>query len=143
MNNVARRKKESMVSKKDVVEIALAFLVAWLFYQGLVFATGTELPIVSVVSDSMEPVLHRGDLLFVVNEPALEVGDIVIYRRADSGFTIVHRIIEIKENNIYIIKGDNNPGPDPPVKREQILGKVVAGAPLLGYPRLVLNLFGI
>ena len=38
---------------RDIAEIAIAFAVAWLFYQGLVFATGTPLPIVSVVSDSM------------------------------------------------------------------------------------------
>jgi len=37
----------------DVAEIVIAFIVAWLFYQGLTFALGTPLPVVSVVSDSM------------------------------------------------------------------------------------------
>ncbi len=40
-------------SHKDVVEVAGAFIVAFLFYQFLILATGSQLPIVSVVSDSM------------------------------------------------------------------------------------------
>jgi len=45
------RKKKS--SYRDIVEIVVAFAVAFLLYQGLILATGTKLPIVSVVSDSM------------------------------------------------------------------------------------------
>lgn len=130
------------LKKKDAIEIAVAFFAAWLFYQGLAFATGSEMPMVSVVSDSMEPVLHRGDLLFVVKSTDLKSGDIVVYRRNQYDITIVHRIIEIR-GDTYIIKGDNNPAADPPVQREMMLGKVVGGAPMLGYPRLVLNLVGI
>jgi len=114
-----------------------------LFYQGLGFALNTQMPIVSVVSESMEPVLHRGDLLLVVNPEEPKINDIVIYKRLDTGMIIVHRIVGM-ENDEYIIKGDNNKFPDSPnVKREQILGKVVFAVPLLGYPRLLLGLFGI
>jgi len=134
---------------KDVSEIVIAFLVAWVFYQGLAFATGTSMPIVSVVSDSMEPILHRGDLLFVLNADDPQVGDIVIYQRSDVKYTIVHRIIEIQQGG-YIIKGDNNPGPDLApdgkpliVKKEQIVGRVLFAVPLLGYPRLALYVIGI
>ena len=128
---------------KDVIEIVAAFLAAWLFYQGLAFATGTPMPIVAVVSQSMEPVLHRGDLLVVVGEKEPQIGDIVIYQSEASKFTIVHRIIK-KENGGYIIKGDNNAGPDPGVvSKEQIIGKAVFAVPLLGYPRLALYAVGI
>lgn len=41
------------IRRKDVIEIVVAFIAAWLFYQGLSFATGTDMPMVSVVSDSM------------------------------------------------------------------------------------------
>jgi signal peptidase I len=51
---------------KDIFEIVVAFVAAWLFLQGLGFALGTSMPVVSVVSESMEPILHRGDLLVVV-----------------------------------------------------------------------------
>ena len=39
--------------KKDILEIIIAFVVAWMFYQSLAAVTGTGMPIVSVVSDSM------------------------------------------------------------------------------------------
>jgi signal peptidase I len=128
---------------KDVTEIITAFVVAWVFYQGLAFATGTSMPIVSVVSESMEPILHRGDLLFVTGADDFQVNDIVIYQRSEVQYTIVHRIIEVQEDG-YVIKGDNNPVPDAGVvKQEQIVGKVLFAVPLLGYPRLVLYLVGI
>ncbi len=38
---------------KDIAELITAFIAAWIFYQGLAFALGTPLPVVSVVSDSM------------------------------------------------------------------------------------------
>ncbi len=40
-------------SHRDILEVIGAFVVAFLFYQFLILATGTPLPIVSVVSDSM------------------------------------------------------------------------------------------
>ena len=128
---------------KDIMEIISAVIVAWLFYQGLAFVTGTPMPIVSVVSQSMEPVLHRGDLLFVVGPKNLGVGDIIIYDRPEVSYTIVHRINASTENG-YIIKGDNNPVPDAGYVQEyQIKGRVVFAMPLLGYPRLALNVIGI
>lgn len=170
-----------MAWKKDVIEIVTAFVIAWLFYQGLVFATGTDLPIVSVVSGSMyhnnnfdnwweesrgyyESVdiskesfltytlsngLSRGDLLFVITDE-VKVGDIVVYDpNSDcfsSGGPIVHRIVDIRDGKI-ITKGDNeitNTKEDRcSVSQQNIKGKVVFGIPLLGYPRLALNIFGI
>jgi signal peptidase I len=67
----------------------------------------------------------------------------VIYQRSDVKYTIVHRIIDKNEEG-YVIKGDNNPAPDPgTVKKEQIIGKVLFAVPLLGYPRLALYAIGI
>jgi signal peptidase I len=48
-----QQKKKKKSSYRDVIEIIAAFVVAFLFYQVLIFATGTRLPVVSVVSDSM------------------------------------------------------------------------------------------
>ncbi|HLD85334.1 MAG TPA: signal peptidase I [archaeon] len=157
--------------KRDIIEIIAAFAVAWVFYQGLGYATGTGLPIVSVVSESMYHTdgydgwwqLHgsfydeigieknvfrsytlpngmsKGDLLFVVKPENIHVGDIVLYQR---DITIVHRIVKITENG-YVTKGDNNFRPDPEIRNEQVVGKVVADVPALGYPRLLLFVFGI
>ncbi len=42
---------------RDAIEIVAAFAAAWVFLQGLGFALGTNMPIVSVVSESM---FHTG-----------------------------------------------------------------------------------
>ena len=138
-----REKINSVRYLKDILEIVFAFIIAWIFYQGLALATGTQTPIVSVVSESMEPVLHRGDLVFVIKPENLQVGNIVIYQKENSQFTIIHRIIEKKEDG-YITKGDNNPAPDAgTIRPQQISGKVIFAVPLLGYPRLALYAVGI
>src|SRR3989344_5080238 len=129
-------KKKSLA--REIGEIAIAILVAVLVYYGLSFVLGTSMPIVSVVSGSMEPVLYRGDLIILVAPNDLKVKDVVIYQRPDISETIIHRIIEERDEG-YIIKGDNNAIPDPGiVRKNQILGKVIYAVPLLGYPRVLL-----
>ncbi|MGL4669712.1 MAG: signal peptidase I [Methanobacteriaceae archaeon] len=79
-----------------------------------------------VVSGSMEPVLYRGDIVVIqkanflgINEfdtNNLKVGDIVVYNAKWFPNPVIHRIIGIEDVNgskYYIIKGDNNPTPDP------------------------------
>ena len=167
-------KKTKKTMKREAMEIVAAFFIAWLAYQLLALATGTSLPIVSVVSDSMYHTAHfdnwwgntngyypgigitldqftkfpdanglsRGDLLIVVRPDSPKIGDILIYKKFGSDFTIVHRLIEIQPN-YYIVKGDNNQAPDPPVAKQYVVGKVVFAVPILGYPRLLLHLVGI
>ena len=45
-------------------------------------ATGSESPIVVVLSGSMEPAFHRGDLLFLTNKETedIRVGEIVVFK---------------------------------------------------------------
>ncbi|MFH1588390.1 MAG: hypothetical protein ABIA76_03580 [Candidatus Diapherotrites archaeon] len=50
-----------------IVYLISAFVFAFIAYQLLGFLFGTVSPIVVVVSGSMEPSLHRGDVLFIVN----------------------------------------------------------------------------
>lgn len=86
--------------------------------------------------------LSRGDLLVVVRPDNPKIGDILIYRKFGSDFTIVHRLIDIQDE-FYITKGDNNPVADSPVAKNYVVGKVVFATPILGYPRLLLHLVGI
>ena len=171
MSQKEERKKSV---QREILEIAGAFIIAWLVYQLLSVATGTALPIVSVVSDSMYHTSHfdswwsgsaglyaaynisetefktflapnglsRGDLLIVIRPDNPRIGDIMIYNRLGSDFTVVHRLVQINPDN-YIVKGDNNRVADPPVAKEFVVGKVVLAVPLLGYPRLLLHLIGI
>ncbi len=131
---------------KEILDIIIAFILAWIFYQGLIFATGTRMPIVSVASDSMVPVLHQGDLLFVMNlEP--KVGDIIVFQTPATPVTIVHRIIGINPDGSVETKGDANIGQhsyEHSIIKDYIIGKVLFAVPILGYPRfIVLSILGI
>ncbi len=69
-------------------------------------------------TNSMDPVFDQGSHLiqvFPTSQSQIHEGDIISYN-APLGFSIVHRVIEIgnDEDGWYAItKGDNNPGPDP------------------------------
>ncbi|XP_008947213.1 PREDICTED: signal peptidase complex catalytic subunit SEC11C [Merops nubicus] len=87
---------------------------ALMIWKGLIVITGSESPIVVVLSGSMEPAFHRGDLLFLTNfhDDPIRAGEIVVFKVEGRDIPIVHRVIKIheKENgNIkFLTKGDNN-----------------------------------
>ncbi len=69
---------------------------------------------------SMEPVLsEKANGLYIVPKGPedIEVGDIIAYSREGHDRDIVHRVMEISQdehgNYYYITKGDANPVPDP------------------------------
>lgn len=127
-------------SAREILEFAVAIAAAWLFYQGLGFALGTSMPMVSVVSESMLPTLQIGDLMIVKAENEYRPGDIAVYLK--DGITIIHRIVEVRPEG-YVFKGDNNAGPDPGiVPKERVMGRARLAIPLLGYPRLALLWLG-
>ena len=55
---------------------------ALMIWKGLMVCTGSESPIVVVLSGSMEPAFHRGDLLFLTNyeQEDIRVGEIVVFK---------------------------------------------------------------
>lgn len=61
--------------------------------------TGSESPIVVVLSGSMEPAFHRGDLLFLTNyqEEPIRVGEIVVFKVKGRDIPIVHRVLKLHE----------------------------------------------
>ncbi len=129
---------------KDLSEIFTALMIAIAIYYGLALVLNTKMPVVTVVSDSMLPILHVGDLLFVENIRAPHVGDVVVYKVSAINYPIVHRIVGKKfadGSYYYIMKGDNNPVDDPwLVSREDIIGKVFFVIPMAGYPRYLIYL---
>ncbi len=82
-------------------------------------------------TNSMDPVLDQGNygIQIVPTSPEqLKVGDIITYNY--HGEHIIHRIVQIGQdaNGYYfIVKGDNNPAPDPqPVRWSQVERVLVA-----------------
>ena len=129
-------------SIKLVALYALLFLGTFGGFFILKALTGTEYPIMVVVSESMEPTLGVGDYIFVrgvrdVN--SVNVGDIIVFLKPGSLYNeyVVHRAIGIVQRGgalYYRTKGDNNPVLDWwEVPESNIIGRVYGRIPLIGY----------
>ena len=100
-----------------------------------------------VMSGSMEPVLKVGDLVIVkevsesrkksIRTEILKSGDVVIYDNGSS--LIIHRITDVLDNGMYIMKGDANNTEDEPVEARNILGVLVKRISGIGDFLLVLK----
>lgn len=70
-------------------------------------------------TNSMDPILDAGSnaIEIVPTSPdQIEVGDIVSYESKFASGTIIHRVIQkgVDSNGVFfVMKGDNNPSPDP------------------------------
>jgi Peptidase S24-like len=77
---------------------ALIVSSALMSWKTLILLTGSESPIVVVLSGSMEPAFYRGDILFLnMGSAPLRTGEIVVYNLAQKDIPIVHRIIQVHE----------------------------------------------
>ena len=79
---------------------------ALMIWKGLMVVTGSESPIVVVLSGSMEPAFQRGDLLFLTNyqEEEIRVGEIVVFKIEGRDIPIVHRVLKLHEKEDGSIK---------------------------------------
>lgn len=154
--------------KEVVKDLAVGFVEALLIVAIVVSvayaATGTWHVAFAVESGSMEPNMHRGDLIFVTSpsrtniityEQGKEIGyksfndygDVIIYypNGNPSAEPIIHRAMEWTETPSkggYITKGDANLNPDQPVlsepvKPEWIIAVAKIRMPYIGYARLI------
>merc|ERR550514_2684958 len=83
---------------RQCLNLALVVSSAVIIWQSLVVASGSESPVVVVLSGSMEPAFFRGDILFLWqgSEP-FRVGEIVVFKIKGRDIPIVHRIMEVHE----------------------------------------------
>ncbi|MEX2375406.1 MAG: signal peptidase I, partial [Dehalococcoidia bacterium] len=56
---------------------------------------------------SMEPMFSQGDMVLVRRTSQVRPGDIILYRSADTGQRILHRVLSTSGDR-FITKGDNN-----------------------------------
>ena len=106
-------------------------LSLWLFYQLLTKVAGFS--VLRVDSGSMEPSISVGDILIIKECGNYEVNDVITYN-VDNDYLVTHRIIEKKEDNNFVTKGDNNNTKDnDKVTKENIEGKVILNSKLLKF----------
>lgn len=91
---------------------ALATIImalAWIVF--IPAQIGGQTTYVIVNGNSMEPMLHKGDLVFLRQQPDYSIGEIVTYQHPNIG-PVIHRIVE-RNLERYILQGDNNTWLDP------------------------------
>lgn len=70
-----------------------ATFMAW---KGLCVLTNSPVPVVCVISESMAPAFHRGDILFLWNrKPMVEAGDIPVVWFEGNPLPMVHRVVKV------------------------------------------------
>ncbi|XP_042422475.1 signal peptidase complex catalytic subunit SEC11A-like isoform X5 [Zingiber officinale] len=129
--------------------VALA-VMAW---KCLICVTGTESPVVVVLSGSMEPGFQRGDILFLnMGKEPIRAGEIVVFNFNRSEIPIVHRVIELHERQdtreiSILTKGDNNDENDRVLyakghlwlQKQHIMGRAIGFLPYVGWITIVLT----
>jgi len=164
MKNAEEKVKKPIPHKKVIIAVVMifvAFFGSFLVYFVLQVSFNTESPIVVVISGSMEPTIHKGDLLFVMGIDAEDIkngtaedknGDVIIFDARGLWIgapqePIVHRVVDkyqIGEFWYFRTKGDANSVQDPaPIREDRIIGVVVGGIPYIGWVKIFLTDSGL
>eukprot|EP00112_Aurelia_sp_Birch-Aquarium-sp1_P023271 Seg687.1 transcript_id=Seg687.1/GoldUCD/mRNA.D3Y31 product="Signal peptidase complex catalytic subunit SEC11A" protein_id=Seg687.1/GoldUCD/D3Y31 len=137
----------------QVLNFGMIVSSALMIWKGLMVATGSESPIVVVLSGSMEPAFYRGDLLFLgndVQEP-IRAGEIVVFKIEGREIPIVHRVIKVHEKANghvkFLTKGDNNNVDDRGLyapgqfwlQKKDVIGRSKGYLPYIGIVTILMN----
>ena len=77
----------------------------------------------NITSGSMEPTIYVDDYVIVkLNNKNIKKGDIITFKTNNT--IITHRIVKIDKDTITT-RGDNNNVDDKPIKRNEVIGKVI------------------
>lgn len=162
IKNFFGKLKKPFPHKKIIIAIALillAFFGSFFVYFILQISLNTESPIVVVISGSMEPTIHKGDLLFIMGKDPEDIrsgtaidksGDVIVFNAQWTGAPqepIVHRVInkyQVNDTYFFDTKGDANPFPDPEsVSEKDVIGVVIGGIPYIGWIKIFLTDSGL
>ncbi|NUN11676.1 signal peptidase I [Candidatus Micrarchaeota archaeon] len=127
-------KKVFELNKYQTIEkttYALALILAVYFL--LVLMLGNWSFTATVESNSMIPVLEKGDLVVIKKQSFYAEGDVIVF--FDGQKFVVHRIIS-KDEDYYLTKGDANTQDDGFVSTQSIVGKNVFTIKKLGWLNL-------
>lgn len=135
------------------IQLGLIMTSALMIWKSLMLVTGSESPVVVVLSGSMEPGFYRGDILFLnMGSAPVRTGEIVVFNLDGREIPIVHRVIKVHErrdeDHIDVLtKGDNNYGDDRALynrgqdwlHRHHIMGRAVGYLPRVGMVTILMN----
>ncbi|KAG9146104.1 hypothetical protein Leryth_015905 [Lithospermum erythrorhizon] len=137
----------------QATSLGMILTSALIIWKGLMCVTGSESPVVVVLSGSMEPGFKRGDILFLhMNKDPIRAGEIVVFNVDGREIPIVHRVIKVHESEDsgevdVLTKGDNNFGDDRLLyatgqmwlNRHHIMGRAVGFLPYVGWVTIIMT----
>eukprot|EP00246_Nothoceros_aenigmaticus_P005532 TRINITY_DN1765_c2_g1_i1.p1 TRINITY_DN1765_c2_g1~~TRINITY_DN1765_c2_g1_i1.p1 ORF type:complete len:181 (-),score=12.61 TRINITY_DN1765_c2_g1_i1:496-1038(-) len=136
----------------QVISLAMIVTSALIIWKGLMCVTGSESPVVVVLSGSMEPGFRRGDILFLrMSDAPIRAGEIVVFNVDGRDIPIVHRVIKVHTNHDgevdVLTKGDNNYGDDRALyaqgqqwlQRHHIMGRAIGFLPYVGWVTIIMT----
>lgn len=152
LKEVAKRPRKAATQTLNLGMVVFSALMMW---KGLMLVSGSESPVVVVLSGSMEPGFHRGDILFLsLTEAPFTPGDVTVFQIEGRDIPIVHRAHNVHENTTtghlsIVTKGDNNHVDDRGLykpgqlflKKSNIMGRAYAFIPFVGMITIWLNDF--
>ncbi|KAM3714065.1 hypothetical protein ACJW31_01G303700 [Castanea mollissima] len=125
----------------QAVNLGLILTSALIIWKGLICITGSESPVVVVLSESMEPGFQRGDILFLhMSKDPIRAGEIIVFN------VDVHERQDTGE--VYILtKGDNNHEDDRVLyaqgqhwlQRHHVMGRAVGFLPYVGWMTIIMT----
>ncbi|EFN50822.1 hypothetical protein CHLNCDRAFT_28677 [Chlorella variabilis] len=136
------------------LNLGMIITSALMIWKSMILGTGSESPVVVVLSGSMEPGFYRGDILFLYQpKRPVQTGDIIVFNTDGREIPIVHRIIKVHQrahnsSSLDILtKGDNNWGDDRSLYPKgqlwlnpgHIMGVVVGYLPHIGRVTIIMN----
>lgn len=134
-----------MKAKKTIIDIFTSFII---LLSLLVITIGllpkfTSYDAYYVISDSMNPAIKKGDLVFTkeVKFEEIEIGDVLTFTKDGSERWFSHRVVKIKETEkSFRTKGDNNNAEDPGYTSfDNVVGRVEKKLPLVGFIPMALS----
>ncbi|XP_076917954.1 uncharacterized protein LOC143578175 [Bidens hawaiensis] len=138
----------------QAISLGMIVTSALIIWEGLMCITGSESPVVVVLSGSMEPGFKRGDVLFLhMSKEPIRAGEIVVFNVKGRDIPIVHRVIKVHEHEDgevdVLTKGDNNPEDDHRsglyaqdqmwLQRKHIMGRAVGFLPYVGWVTIIMT----
>ncbi len=113
----------AFLDEGDVVVRRTMFNDTGIPYEGLIIEVHKPVALAQTPTNSMMPMFGSGNLLVqekVDKNTQLNIGEIVVYESPE-GPLVVHQIISIGNDGCIIVKGINNPAPDPLCVRQSMV----------------------
>ncbi|KAL3511880.1 hypothetical protein ACH5RR_024597 [Cinchona calisaya] len=137
----------------EAITLGVIISTALIVWKALVCITGSESPVVVVLSGSMEPGFKRGDILFLhMSKDPIRSGEIVVFNIDGRPVPIVHRVIKVHERKDtgdvnVLTKGDANPMDDRGLyapgqrwlEQHHIMGRAVGFLPYVGWMTIIMT----